>query len=232
MELLILSKLKWDLMAITAYDFLDHILERLQRSSCSATPEQQQQTKSCSTLQLEPSHLDSLRRHTERLVSLCATDAAFVEMPPSVVASAAVASALQQDFESQPPAGTAGLADIFERLRRLTRIEMVSKLKMQILSEQLYSFCISILGSLARLHRPDRGAFRLRIWPAGHNNRIDIIKRQPSQCVVRGLPQLSRQAFYIFRAKPAREQPPVVVPKDEEEGRTEWKQFFDTNWGF
>ena len=30
MELLILSKLQWDLTAITAYDYMDHLLENLQ----------------------------------------------------------------------------------------------------------------------------------------------------------------------------------------------------------
>ena len=132
MELLILSKLKWDLTAITAYDFLDHILERLQRrtdtgNKLQQAPQQQEEPQSQEPLlQLDPAHLESLRRHTERLVTLCATDAAFLALPPSVVASAALASALQQDFESQPPtAAGGGMAEVFETLRRLTRIEMV-----------------------------------------------------------------------------------------------------------
>ena len=33
MELLILSKLKWDLSAVTPYDFLEHLLRLLQVSS-------------------------------------------------------------------------------------------------------------------------------------------------------------------------------------------------------
>lgn len=111
MELLILSKLKWDLTAITAYDFLDHILERLRGPLLS-----------------DRAQVDSLRRHTEHLVSLCATETAFLSgpapTPPSLVASAALASAIQQDWESQPPEA-GGMADIFERLGKLARIEMV-----------------------------------------------------------------------------------------------------------
>ena len=53
MELLILSKLKWDLTAITAYDYLDHLLEALQRSDASG---------SLDGSLVDPSHLASLRK--------------------------------------------------------------------------------------------------------------------------------------------------------------------------
>ena len=54
MELLILSKLKWDLSAITPYDFLEYLLRLL----------------------AEGSNIDSaqLRRHTENFIILCATE--------------------------------------------------------------------------------------------------------------------------------------------------------------
>jgi hypothetical protein len=116
MELLILSQLKWDLMAITAYDYLDHLLEML-RSSLSAA------NMPPSTLKL---HLDSLRRSSERLITLCATEAAFVHMQPSKVVSASLTSAVQQDFESQPLAGpNISLKHILGQIQAHTGIETV-----------------------------------------------------------------------------------------------------------
>ncbi len=109
MELLILSKLKWDLTAITAYDYLDHLLDAVTKRT---------EADDCTSRQLK-----SLRRQTERLVTLCATDPHFLSLPPSMVASASLASAVQLDFESQP---TANLNHIFEKLRTVARIEMVS----------------------------------------------------------------------------------------------------------
>ncbi len=137
MELLILSKLKWDLTAITAYDFLDHILERLQQGQDGADEAAGEGGDSSPLLGSNRSHLDSLRRHTEHLVSLCATDSSFLlaPTPPSVVASAALASALQQDFDSQPPDGEACLGDIFARIRKLARIEMVRRRTRQALAQ-------------------------------------------------------------------------------------------------
>ena len=58
MELLILSKLKWDLTAVTAYDYLDHLLEALHRNSG-------EEGDTDSRL-LESSHLESLRKQVIR----------------------------------------------------------------------------------------------------------------------------------------------------------------------
>ena len=65
---------------------------------------------------------------SERLITLCATDATFTTLPASMVASASLASAVQQDYESgQPP--TAGpsvrIKEIFNKIREFTRVEMV-----------------------------------------------------------------------------------------------------------
>lgn len=78
MELLILSKLKWDLTAVTAYDYLDHLLEQAETLRHSID-------------------LENLRRHTERFITLCATNIQFLRLPASVIASAAFANALQHD---------------------------------------------------------------------------------------------------------------------------------------
>ena len=65
---------------------------------------------------------------SERLITLCATDATFTTLPASMVASASLASAVQQDYESgQPP--TAGpsvrIKEIFNKIREFPRVEMV-----------------------------------------------------------------------------------------------------------
>lgn len=118
MELLILSRLQWDLTAITAYDYLDHLLDVLQNPPV--------QTHDQEVLQ-DPAHFESLRRQSERLITLCNTDPQFMSVPPSIVASAALTSAMQQDFESQPPMGPlVNLNDLVDRLRRYTNIELDS----------------------------------------------------------------------------------------------------------
>ena len=80
MELLILSKLKWDLTAITSYDYLDYMINSLNQSS-EVIAEMETQ----------------VRRNTEKLVTLCATDETFMSMPPSLVAASAFLTALEQD---------------------------------------------------------------------------------------------------------------------------------------
>ena len=61
MELLILSKLKWDLTAVTAYDYLDHLLEALHRNNSS---------NDADSRLLESSHLESLRKQVSDLIHL------------------------------------------------------------------------------------------------------------------------------------------------------------------
>ena len=60
MELLILSKLKWDLTAVTAYDYLDHLLEALHRHNSSDNDSRL----------LESSHLESLRKQVSDSIHL------------------------------------------------------------------------------------------------------------------------------------------------------------------
>ncbi|KAK8387084.1 hypothetical protein O3P69_018030 [Scylla paramamosain] len=75
-ELLVLSRLKWDLAAITPHAFLDQIIARLHLSF----PETQ---------------IRVIRETATFFITVCATDARFTSNPPSMVAAAAVASAIQ-----------------------------------------------------------------------------------------------------------------------------------------
>ena len=104
MELLILSKLQWDLTAITAYDYLDYLL---------------------TTLMTNSSNEKALKSSTEKLIAMCAAESAFMELPPSLIASASLASAVQQDFESNPPCSDLNLNEIVRKLQRVTKTEMV-----------------------------------------------------------------------------------------------------------
>ena len=52
MESLVLSKLKWDLSAVTPHDFLEQILSRLS---------------------LEREHVEVIKKHAQTFVALCAT---------------------------------------------------------------------------------------------------------------------------------------------------------------
>ncbi|KYB28107.1 G1/S-specific cyclin-D2 [Tribolium castaneum] len=72
-ELLVLSKLKWNIAAITGFDFIDQIIER-----CSWGGE--------SSL---------LRRHAHTLVSICYTEPSLVQTPPSAIAAACICSAVR-----------------------------------------------------------------------------------------------------------------------------------------
>ena len=107
MELLILSKLKWDVTAITAYDYLDHLLNALKKSSYNAKSdniaESSNSREGYNTNESESSFYellssDSLKRSAEKLILLCATDYRFANLPPSIVASAALMSAIQQEI--------------------------------------------------------------------------------------------------------------------------------------
>ncbi|KAM4618351.1 G1/S-specific cyclin-D1-like [Polymixia lowei] len=74
MELMILSKLKWDLAAVTPLDFIDHFLSQL------------------------PIRRDSkpiLRKHAQTFVALCATDVKFIANPPSMIAAGSMVAAME-----------------------------------------------------------------------------------------------------------------------------------------
>ncbi|XP_053728653.1 G1/S-specific cyclin-D1 [Synchiropus splendidus] len=83
MELLVLSKLKWDLASVTPHDFIEHFLSKLT---------------------IHPSTKQILRKHAQTFVALCATDVNFIASPPSMVAAGSVVAAVQGLYlKSQDP---------------------------------------------------------------------------------------------------------------------------------
>lgn len=73
-EVLVLGKLKWDLAAVIAHDFLALILYRLSL----------------------PSDRQALvRKHAQTFLALCATDYTFAMYPPSMIATGSIGAAVQ-----------------------------------------------------------------------------------------------------------------------------------------
>lgn len=126
MELLILSKLKWDLTAITAYDYLDHLLVALQSNSSDDDDGNFDDEDDHCVANMAQVDLDSLRRQTERLMTLCATEPDFLSLAPSTLASASLASAAQHDLCSRSAENVALVDDIFLKIHAFTKVEMVS----------------------------------------------------------------------------------------------------------
>uniref|UniRef100_A0A4Y0BJV3 Cyclin N-terminal domain-containing protein n=1 Tax=Anopheles funestus TaxID=62324 RepID=A0A4Y0BJV3_ANOFN len=70
-ELLLISKLEWNINAVTAYDFVDHILERSKWGSDDSR----------------------LREHAHTLIHVCNTETIFMQVEPSLLAVSCIASA-------------------------------------------------------------------------------------------------------------------------------------------
>lgn len=73
-ETLLATKLKWDLAAVTAFDFIDQILQRV--TWCNSMQEK------------------IVRVHSVTLINLCCTDYEFLNVKPSVIAAASIMSAM------------------------------------------------------------------------------------------------------------------------------------------
>ncbi|KYN21410.1 G1/S-specific cyclin-D2 [Trachymyrmex cornetzi] len=100
-EQLVVSKLKWELSAVTPGDFLMHILSRL------SLPH------TCDTVMV--------RRHAQTFIALSAREYKFSMYTPSMIAAASVAAALHGlDWTGKSGYGLAGLLD---ELTRITAIE-------------------------------------------------------------------------------------------------------------
>ncbi|XP_021022922.1 G1/S-specific cyclin-D1 isoform X1 [Mus caroli] len=74
MELLLVNKLKWNLAAMTPHDFIEHFLSKMPEA------DENKQT---------------IRKHAQTFVALCATDVKFISNPPSMVAAGSVVAAMQ-----------------------------------------------------------------------------------------------------------------------------------------
>ncbi|NWW51802.1 CCND3 protein, partial [Pedionomus torquatus] len=72
-ELLVLEKLKWDLVSVIANDFLAHILHHLP---------------------LPKDKVDLVKKHAQTFIALCATDYTFAMYPPSMIATGSVGAAI------------------------------------------------------------------------------------------------------------------------------------------
>ncbi|NXC08983.1 CCND3 protein, partial [Orthonyx spaldingii] len=72
-ELLVLEKLKWDLVSVIANDFLPHILHRLP---------------------LPADKVELVKKHAQTFIALCATDFTFVMYPPSMIATGSIGAAV------------------------------------------------------------------------------------------------------------------------------------------
>lgn len=72
-EILVLSKLQWNLAAVTGFDYIDQLIERSAWGQDSPY----------------------LRRHAHTLVSICYTEPSLVQTAPSLIASACVCSAIR-----------------------------------------------------------------------------------------------------------------------------------------
>ena len=75
-------------------------------------------------LERESSKVETkVRRNTEKLVTLCATDETFMSMPPSLVAASALVTAIEQDASVT---NNFNLNQIVTNIRNLTNLEIVS----------------------------------------------------------------------------------------------------------
>ena len=66
-----------------------------------------------------------VRRNTEKIVTLCATDETFMSMPPSLVAASALVTAIEQDSSVT---NNFNLNQIVNNIRDLTKLEIVSSI--------------------------------------------------------------------------------------------------------
>lgn len=80
-EVLLLSKLDWDMSSVIALDFVEHIIQRVRELPLGWDPEM-------------------IRRHSETLVTMCAGHHSFYALAPSLVASACVLTTLRPLLEA------------------------------------------------------------------------------------------------------------------------------------
>merc|ERR1719336_3373435 len=82
-EFLLLSKLDWDLSAVIAPDFVEHILQRLLKLDIAW-------------------NIDITRKNTETLIYLCYSHFSLASFPPSLIAVSSIMTTLRPAIESSP----------------------------------------------------------------------------------------------------------------------------------
>ena len=80
-----MSKLDWDMSAVIAFDFVEHIIQRIRKMQfhpiIGITPE-------------------TLRKHSETLITMCSAQDVFSSFSPSLIAAACVVTTLRPLLES------------------------------------------------------------------------------------------------------------------------------------
>lgn len=106
-ELLVLSRLKWDMCAVTPHDFVDLLLTRLDLVT-APVPDVN-------------NRWDATRRTAHGFIALCALEHKFTTCSPSMIACACITAALRgEQLESSVEDDT---NEIFTQLQAITQIE-------------------------------------------------------------------------------------------------------------
>lgn len=121
MESLLLSKLKWDLSAVTPHDFLEQILCRLS---------------------FDKERKDVIKKHAQTFVALCATDCKFMIYPPSMIAAGSIGAAAHGLNNTLTHVDL----KLLEKLHHITGIEMDCLRSCQELIEQTLALNLSNLA--------------------------------------------------------------------------------------
>nr|XP_030147743.3 G1/S-specific cyclin-D3 [Taeniopygia guttata] len=125
-ELLVLEKLKWDLVSVIANDFLPHILHQLP---------------------LPLDKVELVKKHAQTFIALCATDDTFVMYPPSMIATGSIGAAIHGlslpgsgDAVTELLAGTTGTeVDCLKACQEQIEAALAESLKQASQSQQEFS---------------------------------------------------------------------------------------------
>jgi len=79
-EVLLLSKLDWDMSAVIAFDFVEHIIQRIRKTQFHA---------------IVGITSETLRKHSETLITMCSAQDVFSSFSPSLIAAACVMTTLR-----------------------------------------------------------------------------------------------------------------------------------------
>lgn len=83
-EVLLLSKLEWDMSAVIAFDFVEHIISRLEKAAVSQSQEEEGRLS-----------MNALRTSSETLITMCSGHHDFSNLSPCLIAAACVVSTLK-----------------------------------------------------------------------------------------------------------------------------------------
>ncbi|XP_018572022.1 G1/S-specific cyclin-D2-like [Anoplophora glabripennis] len=101
-EVLVLSKLQWDINGVTPFDFIDQVIQRCPWGIDN----------------------DTLRRHSHTLVTICSTEPRLIETFPSLIAAACICSAVRG---LKLPSSDRAIVDICTMLKtRPARMEVLA----------------------------------------------------------------------------------------------------------